>query len=65
MKLVINDSGEIKFGKNGRIKNYDLQETCKNLKINLPAYFVGTWSTDEWTGYYKKTNPNMKGKKSI
>ena len=56
----------IYVGKNGRIKNYDLQKKLKAQKKNLPAYYVGKWDEEEglWHGTYLPYNLNRGEKQS-
>lgn len=67
-EILLFSTGEemIYVGKNGRIKNYDLQKKLKAQKKNLPAYYVGKWDEEEglWHGTYLPYNPNRGEKQS-
>lgn len=63
MKISLDENGEIKIGKNGKIKNYDMVNKIEMLKIKFPVYFVGSWTGNEWIGEYSKSNPNATSKK--
>ena len=63
--LFLQGKEMIYVGKNGRIKNYDLQKKLKVQK-KLPAYYIGEWDEEEglWYGRYLPYNPN-KGEKQL
>ena len=63
--LFLQGNEMIRVGKNGRTKNYDLQNRLKEQK-KLPAYYIGEWDEKEelWYGKYSPYNPN-KGMKQL
>lgn len=66
MAIIKDGNEEIDFGKNGRIKNYDILDRLKRRKKKFPLYYVGNW--DEqcgiWIGKISMDNPNKKSVKS-
>lgn len=53
-------SHKVDFGKNGRIKLYDVVEKIKGIKLSFPVYFVGDWddTNEVWFGNLTTKNPN-------
>lgn len=60
--LLRNGNGKIRFGKNGRIKNYDLVNNILKRRKKFPVYYVGEWDEHEqiWIGNITDNNPNIK-----
>lgn len=58
--LMLESKNPIILGKNGRAKNYDIQEKLLKSKIKLPTYFVGKWHESHlmWIGDRTNINPN-------
>lgn len=65
LALVKNGDGMVKFGKNGRLKNYELIKKISQKKIKFPVYYIGEWSENEqiWMGELSYNNPNSRSKK--
>lgn len=61
-EILLIESGEvlIRFGKNGRIKNYDIVDKLSYLEMKFPVYYVGKWDDDKhiWRGRLADYNPN-------
>lgn len=60
LALVKNGVGMVRFGKNGRVKNYELADRISKKK-KLPTYFVGEWDGkgQVWLGKQLDYNPNI------
>lgn len=58
--LIADGKESIKFGKNGRIKNYEILKKLQMLKKKLPVYYVGEWNAESgiWIGNISTDNPN-------
>lgn len=64
MLLIENGTVLLNFGKNGRIKNYNVMTTLQNLNKKLPLYYVGEWNDEKkmWLGEVSLENPNRSKK---
>ena len=60
MLLIENGVVLLNFGKNGRIKNYNVVAQLQDLNIKLPLYYVGEWNEEKrmWIGNLSPENPN-------
>lgn len=65
LALIKDGIGMVKFGKNGRTKNYELVNKISQKKKKLPVYYVGEWDGKGkvWLGKLIDYNPNNGKKK--